>query len=304
MCKLLSFFVILSLSLAVAVAAQAVTIDLVPVGNPGNANDRTKGGVTYNYQIGKFEITAGQYSEFLNAVARTADPYELYNTNMSSYTSISRVWYTDHYFYSTTSAYANRPVNFVSWGDAARFCNWLSNGQPTTGVENLSTTEDGSYYLNGAMSNEAFMAVTRKSNATWVIPSLNEWYKAAYYDPNKPGGAGYWDYPTGTDDISRSRPCLIQIREIMQISTRDGYTIGYPYYRTNVGEFENSASPYGTFDQAGNVSEWSEGVRGVNNGTCVDLGGGFGTPLDDLSSLGIGGGEYPTTEIWFILVFA
>ena len=31
-----------------------------------------------------------------------------------------------------------------------------------------------------------------------------------------------------------------------------------PYYRTPGGEFENSESAYGTFDQGGNVSEWNE----------------------------------------------
>lgn len=34
------------------------------------------------------------------------------------------------------------------------------------------------------------------------------------------------------------------------------------YYMTEVGEFENSASPYGTFDQGGNVWEWNETVIG------------------------------------------
>jgi hypothetical protein len=42
----------------------AVTIETVPVGNPGNPHDtldeRTVGRVDYAYNIGKFEITAGQ----------------------------------------------------------------------------------------------------------------------------------------------------------------------------------------------------------------------------------------------------
>jgi hypothetical protein len=39
--------------------------------------------VSYIYDIGKFEITAGEYAEFLNAVAHT-DTYGLYNTSMWS----------------------------------------------------------------------------------------------------------------------------------------------------------------------------------------------------------------------------
>ncbi len=67
--KVLSFIGIFSLLLTAAVAAQAVNIDLVPVGNPGNAADPPRelsyGSVGYDYQIGKFEITAGQYCDFL-----------------------------------------------------------------------------------------------------------------------------------------------------------------------------------------------------------------------------------------------
>ena len=40
----------------------------------------------------------------------------------------------------------------------------------------------------------------------------------------------------------------------------DGYTIGAPYWRTEVGAHENSQSPYGTFDQDGNVWEWNEAI--------------------------------------------
>lgn len=47
----------------------------------------------------------------------------------------------------------------------------------------------------------------RNSLAKYVLPSFNEWYKAAYYDPNKPAG-GYWIYPTGSDTAPTLVPVL------------------------------------------------------------------------------------------------
>ena len=75
--------------LLVARAAQAViTIDTVTVGDPGNAADTRYatpgyGAMAYTYNIGKYEVTAGQYTAFLNAVAAT-DTYGLYDTNMDT----------------------------------------------------------------------------------------------------------------------------------------------------------------------------------------------------------------------------
>ena len=34
---------------------------------------------------------------------------------------------------------------------------------------------------------------TRNAGATYVIPSENEWYKAAYFNPSN---GTYWTYPT------------------------------------------------------------------------------------------------------------
>ncbi len=182
-----------------------VVIETVTVGHPGNDGelsgagagglgpDRICGAVDYAYNIGMYEVTAGQYTEFLNAVAET-DTYLLYNTEMwpGSYgCKIEQSGSSGSYSYSVSPDWADRPVNYVSWGDATRFANWLHNGQPT-GAQDLTTTEDGSYFLNGAMTNEQLLEVVRKSNATWVIPSEDEWYKAAYYD-----GGVYYDYPTG-----------------------------------------------------------------------------------------------------------
>ena len=206
--KFMLFCGVLSLMLTAALTARAITIDMVTVGNSGNDPDTAVmsdgtsgyGSVGNAYQIGKCEITAGQYSAFLNAVARTSDPYGLYNNNMASTYRGSHITYnsgTQLY----TAALPNEPINLVSWGDAARFCNWLANGQPNTGIEDSTTTEDGSYYLNGTTTDALLLAVTRKPNATWVIPSENEWYKAAYYDPNKNGAGmgGYWLFATMSD---------------------------------------------------------------------------------------------------------
>jgi formylglycine-generating enzyme required for sulfatase activity len=251
-------------------------VEVVPVGNPGNANDTYGdgyGSVDYVYNIGKFEVTAGEYVDFLNAVAAT-DTYGLYNPHMdsSSYScQITQNGTSGSYSYdfsggtvevpgSTAADWENRPVNYVSWGDAARFANWMHNGQPT-GAQELGTTEDGSYFLDGATGWMDLVAVVREPDATWVIPSEDEWYKAAYYD----GDTGlYYDYPTGADDPNVPSNDLIDPDPGNNATFRispDDYTIGSPYWRTEVGEFENSESPYGTFDQGGNVWEWNEAIH-------------------------------------------
>lgn len=94
-------------------------------------------------------------------------------------------------------------MNLVSWGDAARYANWLTNGKPT-GAQNASTTEDGSYFLNGAMTEQELLAVTRKPEAKFVIPSEDEWYKAAYHKNDGPTNH-YWDFPTKSDGEPRNR---------------------------------------------------------------------------------------------------
>ncbi len=269
-------------------ASSDMVIDTVPVGNPGNDGelsgagaggsgpDRICGAVDYAFNIGTFEVTARQYTEFLNAVADT-DAYGLYNTGMWLETSgckIRRSGSSGSYTYSVTWDWADRPVNIVSWGDAARFCNWLHNGQPT-GAQDLSTTEDGSYYLNGATSWTELTAVAREPDATWVIPSEDEWYKAAYHCNDGVTG-NYWDYPTSSD--SRPSNDLIDPDPGNNATFKaDDLTIGLPYYRTQVGAHENSDSPCGTFDQGGNVKEWNEAIiygsyRGLRGGSFHDVG--------------------------------
>jgi len=259
-----------------AVTASAVNIETVPVGNAGNAGewsgesyggygpDRICGAVGYTYNIGKYEVTAGQYCEFLNAVAKT-DTYGLYNERMWSISygcRIERTGSSGSYTYSVASDWANRPVNYVSYWDACRFTNWLHNGQPT-GAQDAGTTETGAYTLNGYNSYDG-RTIQRNADWKWAVTSEDEWYKAAYHE--KDGVTGdYWDYPTGTSAMPIND--VADPDQGNNANYFDGaHAIGAPYYRTAVGEFENSESPYGTFDQGGNVLEWNEGVVYEGNG--------------------------------------
>ena len=99
--------------------AHAVTIDMVTVGNAGNANNTTGyGRVVYDYQIGKYDVTIGQYTAFLNAVAAT-DTYSLYNGSMATNLNVAGIAQngsSGSYTYSviapsgTTPAGASSPV--------------------------------------------------------------------------------------------------------------------------------------------------------------------------------------------------
>ncbi|MEN9666381.1 MAG: hypothetical protein RLZZ326_2744, partial [Planctomycetota bacterium] len=69
--------------LAAAPARAGITYQQVTVGNAGNAGDTGgtgNGAVAYDYQIGKYDVTIGQYTAFLNAVAAT-DTNSLYNSS-------------------------------------------------------------------------------------------------------------------------------------------------------------------------------------------------------------------------------
>lgn len=261
-------------------ASATITMDFVPVGDAGNANDNTGyGGVSYGYAIGTYEVTSGQYAAFLNAVAKT-DTYGLYNPSMATdftIAAITRSGVSGSYSYSTLNG-GNRPITYVSWFDAARFVNWLQNGQPE-GAQGPGTTETGTYTLNGAMSGVSF---TRNAGATYGLPSENEWYKAAYYQPAAQGGDSdnYWLYPTANNAVPNSRNGSASDPNSANFFRDDGaangYNGGYAVNNsltspsgialTEVGAFSVADSFYGTFDQGGGVWEWNDAVTGSNRG--------------------------------------
>ena len=275
-----------------SLARADITTETVKVGNVGNTADPAtgRGSIGYAYNIGKYEVTAGEYGAFLNAVAKT-DTYGLYNPAMSqTYFScrISQRGASGSYDYTVDPAFVNRPVTFVSFWDACRFCNWLSNGQKT-GAQDVTTTERGTYTLDGYIGN-AGGAIQRHAGAKWAVPTEDEWYKAAYYDPNKPGGAGYWLYPT--------RSMATPGRDMDDPSGNNAnWSNPASPDTTVVGAFHNSASGYGTFDQGGNVWEWNEAIPFPDDNAFRGIrGGAFDYNPETMQSSFFSTSFFPTVE--------
>ncbi len=262
----------LTLLTALAFAASVhatVTIEYVTVGDAGNAADQNYvggafGAVAYAYQIGKYEVTNAQYVAFLNAKA-AADTNNLYNASMGSDArgGITQSGSSGSFTYAVKTDMADKPVNYVSIADAMRFTNWINNGQ------GAATTESGAY----DMSISAATVVKSGSANVW-LPTEDEWYKAAYYQPAGLGGDAdsYWFVPTQSN--TTPTPATVDANGNI---TNDGANVanydsgaiwnGQSGNVTTVGSAgATSGSYFGAYDLGGNVWEWNEAIIGGDRG--------------------------------------
>jgi sulfatase modifying factor 1 len=235
--------------LLAALPAAAIEIDFVEVGDPGNAPDDTgRGAVGYVYAISRYEITNAQWVAFLNSVATETDVHELYNPD-SAGIDFPPVPVGFEPAYEVVPGFENRPVDSVSVYDAFRFANWLQNGQQW-GAAGVASTETGAYTMEFSR-----LSITRQPGAVVFVPSADEWYKAAYYVPASGGPGGYYDYPAHTNTV----PACWTPTAAPDTANCESAANG----TTPVGSYPASASPFGTFDQGGNVYEWTETISGA-----------------------------------------
>lgn len=258
----------------------------VRVGDPGNMADSSTGfgAVASSFWVGQHKVTNQQYTTFLNAVAKTGDPYSLYNTDMagpqpgrqSGNGGIARMGSDGDWSYSVLDGAANKPVCYVSYYDAVRMANWLHNGA-TVGAD----TEAGAYEI--AVNGSVTTVGLRENGAKFFVPSEDEWYKSAYYKGQE--GGGYWAYTTQSDvaPVAESAPGGAHSGNFY--STVTGFS-AHPgvvdkasmdwdlNYLTEVGAYASSVGPYGTYDQGGLLWEWNDAVIAAGEPNIRGLRGG------------------------------
>jgi formylglycine-generating enzyme len=220
--------------------ANSFQMEFVTIGNPGNVADNTgapnpAGSVGYNYGIGKFEVSRDMITKFnaSQSLLISLDDMTLFGSNG-----------------------ANKPATSVSWNEAARFVNWLNTSTGNQAAYKFTTggvNDNIELWTSGDAGYDASNPY-RNSLAKYVLPSYNEWYKAAYYNPND---STYYNFPNGSD----TAPTAVA----------SGTTAGTAVYNQNYYkgpadvDQAGGLSPYGVMGLGGNVWEWEESSFDVAN---------------------------------------
>jgi formylglycine-generating enzyme required for sulfatase activity len=272
---------------SIAATASAVTIDFRTIGNPGNPGNTVSGtagpsspsglgAVSAVFQMAATETTNAQYAAFLNAVdPNGTNPRGVYVLSMGTSarggitftgTAPSGTKYSVRTGAPTGapagSSYGQMPVNFVTWFSAARFVNWLNNGQPS-GTSAAASMEIGAYTLNSATSGNI---VARNANAQVFLPSVNEWYKAAFYSGT---GSTYTLYQTKSNAVPTATVSNFTLANAANYANASTMPM-------NVGSYVNARSAYGMFDMLGNVAEMTDNSGFPASSSYRALGGGWG----------------------------
>ena len=237
-------------------------IEFVTIGDPGNPSDQITGrfgglagAVDYVYRIGKYEISR-EMIEKANAegnLGLSMDPMD----------------------FVAGGPRPAMPATGIRWNEAARFANWLNTSQGFPPAYKFSTQPGDERYdptneniLLWAPGDAGFNTsnLFRNKLARYVLPSVHEWHKAAYYDPNAGGGAGgYWDYPTGSDAIPTPVVNGTEPRTAVYAQESEQG----PADVTQAG----GLSPYGVMGLGGSVWEWEETGEDFVNANTLDVRG-------------------------------
>jgi sulfatase-modifying factor enzyme 1 len=206
---------------------NAFEIEFVTVGDPGNPADTTgvpnpAGSVPYTYRIGKYEISEQMINKANAVSAEAGDPLGI----------------------TIDERGPDKPATRASWFEAAKFVNWLNTSKGSTPAYKFDENGDFQLWEPGDAGYDS-ANLLRNTLATYFLPSADEWYKAAFYDPVTDV---YFDFPTGSDDPP--------------MAVASGTDPGTAAWNQATGPADvmltGGESPFGTVSQAGNVWEWEE----------------------------------------------
>jgi formylglycine-generating enzyme required for sulfatase activity len=240
--------------------------------------------VSYQYKISKLEITTSQWLEFTNAFSTQTDAYNFTAFGPTYWGATFDPTYSGpgvRYRLRQGDPNAGmRPVGGISWRDAARYCNWLHNGKSST-LASLTTGAYDTTTFGGNRTIGYTDAATRLPGAKYWIPSLDEWMKATYYDPDRfgTGAGGWWDFTNRSNQQGVSGlPGVGTTSAGLRLDFSAEWTIP-------LGAYSNVTSPWGLWDTSGGATEWTEEWAGTTNLNRLLAGAaaGFSTMIDGIS---------------------
>ena len=223
---------------------SAFDMEFVPIGNANNDDDMTgdpnpAGKVEYAYQMGKFEVSRDMINK-ANTVGGLG--ITLHDMTLLGGNGI------------------HIPATGVTWNEAARFVNWLNTSTGGFAAYNFTTpgvNDNITLWTNANVADFNPSNPYRSLRTNYVLPSMDEWYKAAYYDP---GSMTYFDYPSSDGSIPTP------VTSGMAPNTA---VYGQPGTLDDPGPAEimsaGGLSPYGIMGMAGNVFEMEETDFLLNN---------------------------------------
>ncbi len=269
--------------------------DFVTVGAPGNRaaleSERYYGSavsgfpnlgqVNQSFRISRTETTVTQWFDFVRAAWPVAMQQGYSNNDPrftgghiytdSAQSNPNAIWRITP---GTQSLATPMSFRFATW-----YCNWLQAGKPMTGVT-LATLTSGAYDAN----------LERQAGAQFWIPSLDEWTKAVYYDPNRygVGQEGYWLYP-GMSQV----PLVGGPPGSPGAQTSAGNWLPGGQLPPDVGSYPGVQSPWGLLDTSGGTREYTDSkFQGFDNLRYLRgeaLAGGSDMPFDRIDFF-FGGG--------------
>ncbi|NBS50685.1 MAG: LamG domain-containing protein, partial [Verrucomicrobia bacterium] len=221
------------------------SLEFVRVGNAGNIADtkgqpNPAGAVSYNYRMGKHEISREMITK-----ANELGGLGITLADMS----FAAEW---------GAMGPKRPATGVSYNEAARFVNWLNVSQGYRPAYKFSLQPGQAGYdanarpvaWNSADPGYDSANPWRNKDALFFLPSIDEWYKAAYFDP---AINYYYEWPTGSDQGLAEAQSVGGGWTLPPGGTAPGTAVYYGHH--GPADIE---SPYGTMAQGGNVFEWQE----------------------------------------------
>ncbi|MGK2932267.1 MAG: hypothetical protein ACSLFD_05805 [Solirubrobacterales bacterium] len=282
---------------------------------------QTVGGVGYRYGIGQLETTVGQWVKFLN----TSDPNGRNRDRLYEKTQSSSKWpeygqvnkrsraKPGRHYYVASKAWADKPYGFATFLSAARFVNSLDNGKMLSkktsargGVKYVTYKVRLSARTGRGMYNLKNRNATRAKKRGFVVPSQDEWIKAAYFDSSD---GSYWKYPTnagvyGDGSATAPNPTVLDPATGNVTNGDDQPLAGFklsadqvpnwcpPAAETSSGDCSTTnpfglsptnyakafvgglgtvgeartKSPWGTLDQGGNAVEWTDTITAPPSG--------------------------------------